>query len=181
MHQCLSLTPEYYLDPAFSSLKFISSSIKQVQASQRQLETLVQMIAQLLQAINAQCRAGRLPQTGASESTALTDLCRSVKFTCQANGNSYLCRLLDDISAFAQKAASSSFLKLLFTEERRNIQIDSYYRRIGRSIEYFHVSCNVFHTHSLTQTETADINTARYSCMADKEWHCTSGWSFRIE
>jgi hypothetical protein len=30
----------------------------------------------------------------------------------------------------------------MFTKERRNTQIDSYYRRIGRSIESFHVSCD---------------------------------------
>ena len=68
-----------YLAPAFAALKFIRSSAEQVQASKSQLEALVQLIAQLLQTIDGEYRAGRLLQVRTS--VALTDLSRFVRFT----------------------------------------------------------------------------------------------------
>ena len=53
------------------------------------------------------------------------------------------CRLLDDISAFVQKAVASAFLKQLFTKEARIAGIELYYRRIGTSIQSFQASYNV--------------------------------------
>jgi hypothetical protein len=72
IHQCLSLAPVPYLAPAFSALRLICSSVEQAQASKRQLEALAQSIAQLLQTLNGQYRAGRLLQ--ARTSTPLADL-----------------------------------------------------------------------------------------------------------
>jgi hypothetical protein len=53
-------------------------------------------------------------------------------------------RLLDDLSAFVVAIASSVFLKLLFTKERRISRIEGYYRNIGTVIESFQVSYNLF-------------------------------------
>ena len=79
IHHCLSLAPLPYLSPAFSALRFIWSSVQQAQASKRQLEALTQSIAQLLQTLDAQYRAGRILQ--ATTSKPLDDLCRFVVFT----------------------------------------------------------------------------------------------------
>jgi hypothetical protein len=79
IHQCLSLAPVPYLGPAFSAFKFIWSSVQQVQASKQQLETLAQSIAQLLQTLNGEYRAGRLLQAGTS--SPLTNLRRCVRIT----------------------------------------------------------------------------------------------------
>jgi hypothetical protein len=57
---------------------------------------------------------------------------------------SILFRLLEGLSAFVVTAASSAFLKLLFTKERRISQIEGYYRSIGTAIESFQVSYNLF-------------------------------------
>ena len=76
IHQCLSLAPVPYLLPAFSVLRFIWSSIQQVQASKWQLEALAQSIAQLLETLNEEYRAGRLLQ--AKTSTPLKNLRRYV-------------------------------------------------------------------------------------------------------
>jgi hypothetical protein len=58
IQQCLSLSPVPYLHPAFSVFKFIWSSIQQAQASKQQLEALVQLITQLLMALDGEYRAG---------------------------------------------------------------------------------------------------------------------------
>ena len=79
IHHCLSLAPLPYLAPAFATLRFIWSSVEQAQASKRQLEALTQSIAQLLQTLDAQYRAGRMLQ--ATTSKPLDDLCRFVVFT----------------------------------------------------------------------------------------------------
>jgi hypothetical protein len=81
IHQCLSLAPVPYLSPAFSVLRFIWSSIQQVQASQRQLEVLAQSIAQLLETLNEEYRAGRLLQ--AKTSSPLKNLRRYVGIMAQ--------------------------------------------------------------------------------------------------
>jgi hypothetical protein len=49
-------------------------------------------------------------------------------------------RLLDDISAFFEKVASSPFLKCLFTKDQTNSRIEGYYRSLIRSAESFEVS-----------------------------------------
>ena len=77
IHVLLSLAPVPYLGPAFSVFKFLWSQITQVQASKQQLEVLAQSLAQLLQTLNTEYRAGRLLQ--ARSSTPLTDLCRCAR------------------------------------------------------------------------------------------------------
>jgi hypothetical protein len=72
IHHCLSLAPLPYLGPAFSALRFIWSSVQQVQASKRQLEALTQSIAQLLKTLDSEYRSRQLLQ--ASTSTPLDDL-----------------------------------------------------------------------------------------------------------
>src|ERR1700676_828602 len=76
IHQCLSLAPVPYLSAAFSALRLIWSSVQQVQASKGQLEALAQSIAQLLQTLDDEYRAGRLLQV--KTSVPLADLCRFV-------------------------------------------------------------------------------------------------------
>jgi hypothetical protein len=62
-------------------------------------------------------------------------------------------RLLEEISTFAQKEASCGFLKLLFTKDQRIARIESYYRRIGISIESFQASCSVFESTTLVDID----------------------------
>jgi hypothetical protein len=78
IHECLSLAPVPYLGHAFSVLRFIWSSIQQVRASKQQLEALALSIAQLLQTLDREYRAGRLLQVGTSK--PITDLSRFVRF-----------------------------------------------------------------------------------------------------
>jgi hypothetical protein len=80
IHNCLALAPLPYLATVFSAFMFIWTSVEQAQASKQQLEVLVQTIAQLLQTLDRQYRAGRLLQ--ARTSTPLSDLGRSVNTYC---------------------------------------------------------------------------------------------------
>jgi hypothetical protein len=75
---CLSLVPVPYLGLAFSGLRFIWSSIQQVQASKQQLKALAQSIAQLLQTLNEEYSAKRLLHD--KTSTPLEDLNKFVLF-----------------------------------------------------------------------------------------------------
>ena len=80
------------------------------------------------------------------------------------------CRLLEEISTFVRKEASRGFLNLLFTKDQRIARVERYYRRIGVSIESFQVSRHSFDTISqLTWTETTNLGTPEYPCMADEE------------
>jgi hypothetical protein len=74
IQQCLSLAPVPYLAPAFSALRFICYSVEQAQASKWQLKALAQTIAQLLQTLDREYRAGRLLQVRTSG--PLADLIR---------------------------------------------------------------------------------------------------------
>ena len=76
IHYCLSLAPLPYLAPAFSTLRFIWSSVQQAQASKCQLEALTQSIAQLLKTLDTEYRSRRLLH--ATTSRPLDDLCRFV-------------------------------------------------------------------------------------------------------
>ena len=76
IRKCLSNDPVPCLAPAFAAFKFIYSSIKQVKASQAQLEALAQSFAQLLQTLDEEYRAGQLLY--ANTLVALADLSRSV-------------------------------------------------------------------------------------------------------
>ncbi|KIM77033.1 hypothetical protein PILCRDRAFT_12389 [Piloderma croceum F 1598] len=143
VHLCLSLTPVPGLGPAFSALRFIWSSIERANASKCQLEALAQSIAQLLKALDGEYRNGRLLQ--ARTSTPLADLHK----------------LLEEISAFVQKEASCGFLKLLFTKDQRIVRIESYYRRIGISIESFQASCSVLESTSLVRNDDARADDQR--------------------
>jgi hypothetical protein len=78
IHNCLALAPLPYLATVSSAFMFIWTSVEQ--ASKQQLEVLVQTIAQLLQTLDRQYRAGRLLK--ARTSTPLSDLGRSVNTYC---------------------------------------------------------------------------------------------------
>jgi hypothetical protein len=78
VHLCLSVTPVPYLAPAFSTLRFIWSSIAQAKTSKLQLEALAQAIAQLLKVLDGEYRAGRLLQ--GRTSIPLAGLHRFVEF-----------------------------------------------------------------------------------------------------
>ena len=146
--RCLSLAPAPHLVPAFSVLRFIWLSVQQVQASKQQLQTLAQTIAQLLWTLNGEYSAGRLRE--GRTSTPLVDLRRSVSSIVLFRPSSIplFYRLLDNVSTFVEKAASSTFLKLLFTKDRRISRIEGYYNRIGDLIDSFQVGCDVFETAS---------------------------------
>jgi len=118
----MSIPPVPCLAPDFASLRFMVSSLDQVQVGKSQLEVLVQSIAQLLQTINAEYSAERLLHP--STSMSLADLAR----------------LVNDISVFVQKEASFPFLKLMFTVDRRNIRIEGYYRRLHTLLDSFQLS-----------------------------------------
>ena len=77
IHECLSLAPVPYLGHAFSVLRFIWSSIREVRASKQQLEALALSIAQLLRTLDTEDRAERLLQVGTSKPIA--DLSRFVR------------------------------------------------------------------------------------------------------
>jgi len=70
IHHCLSMVPVPYLAPAFAALRFIWSSVEQAQASRQQLQALAQSIAQLLQTLHNQYRAGRLRKSKTSRPLA---------------------------------------------------------------------------------------------------------------
>ena len=74
--RCLSLEPVSYLVPAVAVLRFIWLSVQQAQANKQQLQTLAQMIAQLLWTLNGEYSAGRLRE--GQTLTPLADLRRSV-------------------------------------------------------------------------------------------------------
>lgn len=79
IHECFSLDPDPSLVPAFSAFKFVWSEVKQAQASKRQLETLAQTIAQLLQTLDEEYKSGRLIQV--MTSTPLVGLSRFVELS----------------------------------------------------------------------------------------------------
>jgi hypothetical protein len=144
IHLCLALAPVPYLAHAFSALRFIWSSVEQTQASKRQLEVLAQSIAQLLQVLDGQYRAGRLLQV--KTAMPLADLSRFVVFTMLCilrTHRSTTHRLLDEISAFVQKETLCAFLKLLFTKNRRISRIEEYHHRIGTLVTSFQASCHI--------------------------------------
>jgi hypothetical protein len=141
IQQCLSLAPVPYLATAFSALKFIWSSIQTAEASKRQLQALTQSIAQLLQTLEKEYRAGRLLKV--KTSTPLVNLLRFVVLTMHWALDTHRSpshRLLDEISAFVQKEALCGFLKLLFTKDQRITRIEEYHRRIGDAATTFQAS-----------------------------------------
>ena len=66
VQQCLLIAPVPCLAIDFSALKFIWSSIQQVLVSKWQLEALAQLIAEILQTLNKEYRAGHLHEGQAS-------------------------------------------------------------------------------------------------------------------
>jgi hypothetical protein len=97
---------------------------------------------QLLQTLDKEYRARRLLKdetlvTLANLSKFVTSQLREAEFNFQR-------RLLEDISNFVQREASSSFLKLLFAKNRKIVRIDGYYRRIGILIQSFQVWYIIF-------------------------------------
>jgi hypothetical protein len=145
IEQCLSLVPVPYLSPAFRLLHIIWLSVQQAQASKRQLETLAQSIAQILDTLNEQYHTGRLLQV--KTSTSLSKLHECVKFTLPQilltyQGASH--RLLGEISASIKKDASCMFLKLLFTKDQRIARIEGYHRRIATLVTSFQASFHTF-------------------------------------
>ena len=135
--QSLHLTYVPELASASATFKFICSSVEQCEVNKSQLEALTNSIKQLLQALDKEYRARRSLKdetlvTPADLSRFVTSQLREAEFNLQI-------RLLEDISDFVQREASSSFLKLLFAKNRKIIRIDGYYRRIGILIKSFQV------------------------------------------
>jgi hypothetical protein len=141
IQQCLSLAPVPCLGSAFSTLKFIWSSIQTAEASKRQLRALTESIAQLLQTLDSEYQAERLLKV--QTSTPLANLHRFAMLTLSwALGFDRFPshRLLDEISAFVQKEALCGFLKLLFTKDQRIARIEAFHRRIGDAATAFQAS-----------------------------------------
>jgi len=80
-----------------------------------------------------------------------------------------LSRLLDNISAFAQKVALSSFLKLLFTKNKRNTRMESYHRSIMAFPGSFQISA-LLSTHAW-QTRMDDARVADQRALNDQLLH----------
>jgi hypothetical protein len=142
--QCLSIAPLPHLTSAFTALKLICTFVKQAPINQRQLQGLVQSIAQLLQILDGEYRDGRLLR--AQTSVPLANL--SMFVICGLPWilnihRSLLCSLLAEIGTFVQKPASSEFLKLLFTKDQRISQLEEYHGRIGTLITSFQASCDI--------------------------------------
>lgn len=58
--QCLALVPVPYLHLSWTVFRFIWTTVQDIQASKEQLRSLSLSIAQLLQTLDAEIRAGRL-------------------------------------------------------------------------------------------------------------------------
>ena len=146
IQQCLCLAPVPYLAAAFSALRLIWLSVEQAQASQRQLESLAQSIAHLLQTLDREYRSGRLRQE--QTSTPLVDLRRSGYSNCClfkfSTYRSLPHRLLDEISVFVQREATHGFLKLLFCKDQRIVEIEAYHRNIAMLVNSFQESSHIF-------------------------------------
>jgi hypothetical protein len=80
VRRCLSLTPVPCLVPHFSALKLICSAVEHIQVNQGQLEALAQSIAELLQALDGEYRAGKLLDV--RDSTSLAGLDAFVRSMC---------------------------------------------------------------------------------------------------
>ena len=65
---------------------------------------------------------------------------------------------MDNISAFFEKAVSSTFLKLLFTKDVQISWINGYYIRIGNLIDSFQVGGDVFKTASFINADGQQIS-----------------------
>ena len=76
IQHCLSLAPVPYLSPAFSIFKILWKSIQGVKSSREQLQVLASCISQLLCALEAEFRAGKLVASSAER--PLQNLCRWV-------------------------------------------------------------------------------------------------------
>lgn len=139
-HLPLTCVPE--LASAFTVFKFICSSVNQAQVSKSQLEALADSIAQLLRVLDKEYRTKQLLQDVTL--VALANLSRFV-IGCICKNTNLIpdTRLLEDISSFVHRGASSSFLKLLFTKHQRMARIDAYYRQIGTLIQSFQV-CTLY-------------------------------------
>jgi hypothetical protein len=72
VQQCLNLVPLPYLSTVFSVLRFIWTSVQEVQASKEQLRVLATCIAQLLRTLDVQYRANKIVLS--TTATALSDL-----------------------------------------------------------------------------------------------------------
>jgi mevalonate kinase len=113
------------LSTAFSVLRFIMSTVQQIQASRQQLMALVTSTAQLMETLNVDYVSGRLsPDTSAE---ALDNLKK----------------LLNQVSDFVQQQAEFSFLKSMYTKNGRISQIDVYHRQIGNLVTSFQAGCIV--------------------------------------
>lgn len=66
IQHCLNLVPVPALGSSFTVLRFIWTSVQQVKASQRQLITLTQTIAHLLQTLNTEYQTGRVAHVASS-------------------------------------------------------------------------------------------------------------------
>lgn len=60
IHHCLSLAPVPGLSAAFAILRYIGSSVQQVQASRRQIIALAAATAELVKTLNVEYAAGRI-------------------------------------------------------------------------------------------------------------------------
>jgi hypothetical protein len=77
IQQALDFVPLPYLNTAFSLLKFIYTSVEQVQTARQQLLVLSACVSQLLITLNAEYESGRRSLTPSTAAT-LNDLSKYV-------------------------------------------------------------------------------------------------------
>ncbi|KAF7359754.1 hypothetical protein MVEN_00700100 [Mycena venus] len=113
--------PVPYLSAAFELLRYIYSSVQEVQTSKKQLVVLIQVVAGLLEALNERYLGGK--HAYSEPSTLLGDLEN----------------LLDEINRFVGKILSQHFIKTVVTRQDTIQKIDGFYQRIRGLVQAFEV------------------------------------------
>jgi hypothetical protein len=126
----LLLTPDPSLLRNFTALKFIYRAVQKLQSSEEQFRALVYSVAELLQALDSEYLANRLPNDDTAE--LLGALLKSVDFLLC---NHYIdfdlfYRLMHQILSFLKKEADRDFLASIFAKDDRITQIEDYHRKI---------------------------------------------------
>jgi hypothetical protein len=112
---CLPALP--HLSAHFSAFQYIWQTVQQVQGVQEQLRELVHCIAQILQSLDQEHRAARLLENDTSVPLEHID------------------RLLREISVFASKEATRSFLGSILAKDNRIAWIDEYHCKVTNLVQ----------------------------------------------
>lgn len=139
----LPSTPLPYLLAVFTVFKRVWQTVPQAQASQEQLRALTYSLAQLLQTLDGEYRAGRA--TTDKTSKPLEDLYRCVTSIFRVTEFSeglIFHRLLTEVSALVKDATRKTFLRSIFLKNDRITRIEEFYLKVGHIITEFQVCRN---------------------------------------